>query len=105
MRHWGLQVQAVVATLPIQWDDDTIPAFGTGAPAASSRVELPGVAKGAQEAITPRRTRPMLAHLLDRVRLLTDAAIRSLERHAMRWTRPETSTSLVLGAATDLVRS
>ena len=47
----------------------------------------------------------MLAHLLDRIRPLAHAGIRSLERCAMRWARPATSTSLVLGAATDLVRS
>jgi transposase InsO family protein len=47
----------------------------------------------------------VLTHLLERLRPLALTAIRALERCAVRWTRPATSTSLVLGAAADLARS
>ena len=47
----------------------------------------------------------MLAYVLERVRYLAHAAMRTREGRVVRWTRPATSTSLVLGAAADLVRS
>src|SRR6266508_2799185 len=47
----------------------------------------------------------MLTRLLERLRPLALTTIRALERCVVRWTRPSTSTSLVLGAAADLVRS
>jgi transposase InsO family protein len=45
------------------------------------------------------------AHLLNRVRHLTRTAIGALRSQLLRWTRPATAGSLVLGAAADLVRS
>jgi hypothetical protein len=47
----------------------------------------------------------MLIHLLERLRALALTTIRALERCVVRLTRPAPSTSLVLGAAADLVRS
>jgi putative transposase len=47
----------------------------------------------------------MLAHLLHRVYDLADAAFRAFRRRLGNAVRPATTSSLVLGAATDLVRS
>jgi transposase InsO family protein len=47
----------------------------------------------------------MLTHLLERLRPLALTTIRALERYVLRWTRPTTSTTLVLGTTADLLRS
>src|SRR5262249_47647399 len=51
------------------------------------------------------RGRPLCAHLLDRARRLARSAMDALRGGLLRWTRPATTGSLVLGAAADLVRS
>jgi transposase InsO family protein len=45
------------------------------------------------------------AHLLERGRHLARTAIKALRGHLLRWTRPATAGSLLLGTAADLVRS
>ena len=47
----------------------------------------------------------MHAHLLDRARRLASTAMDVLRSRLLRWTRPATASSLILGAAADLVRS
>jgi hypothetical protein len=47
----------------------------------------------------------MLAHVLHRARGHACAAVRAIRRRLGRALRPATRSSLVLGAATDLVRS
>ena len=47
----------------------------------------------------------MGARLLDRARHLARNGVHALQRHLLRWIRPATSGSLVLGCAADLVRS
>ena len=47
----------------------------------------------------------MLAQILHRVHDVADAAVRALRRRVGHALRPATTSSLVLGAAADLVRS
>lgn len=47
----------------------------------------------------------MFTHLLDRARFLARTATEALRSRLLRWTRPATADSLILGTAADVVRS